>query len=80
MDNSITAGGGILYVQPTALDAQQGMAPSDVLKSQFEYHVVYSHKFDAIVLNAEYMHWESKWHFNEVQKLNFFGAGINYLW
>jgi Gram-negative porin len=78
-DNSITAGGGILYVQPTALDTP-ATAPSDVLKSQFEYHVVYSHKFDAIVLNAEYMHWESKWHFDEVQKLNFFGAGINYLW
>jgi predicted porin len=80
MDNSITAGGGILYVQPTALDAQDRAAPADVLKTQFEYHVTYHHKFDAIVLNAEYMHWESKWHFGEVQKLNFFGAGINYLW
>jgi len=80
MDNSITAGGGILYVQPTALDSLDKKAPSDVLKSQFEYHVTYHHKFDAIVLNAEYMHWETKWHFGEVQKLNFFGAGINYLW
>jgi predicted porin len=79
-DNSITAGGGILYVQPTALDTPAMTAPADVLKSNFEYHVTYHHRFDAIVLNAEYMHWESKWHFGEVQKLNFFSAGVNYLW
>jgi predicted porin len=79
-DNSITAGGGILYVQPTALDTQAKVAPADVLKSNMEYHLTYHHRFDAIVLNAEYMHWESKWHFGEVQKLNFFSAGINYVW
>jgi hypothetical protein len=79
MDNFLTVGGGILYVQPTILDVTVP-APNDVLKTQSEYHVTYQHKFDAIVLNAEYMHWETKWHFGETQKLNFGGVGVNYVW
>jgi hypothetical protein len=55
MDNFLTVGGGILYVQPTAVD-QGPMTQADVLDHQDEYHVTYQHKFDAIVLNAEYMH------------------------
>jgi predicted porin len=75
----LTGGGGVLFVRPTALDASD-MAVNDVLKQQFEYHVTLSHKFDAIVLNAEYMRWTSEWHNGEKQVLNFMGAGANYVW
>jgi hypothetical protein len=80
MNNFLTVGAGILYVQPTTLDATYGMAPADVLHSQSEYHVTYQHKWDAIVLNVEYMHWKTTWHFGEKQQLNFMGAGVNYIW
>lgn len=75
----ITAGGGILFVRPTALD-QSDAASSDVLKQQYEGHLVISHKFDAIILNAEYMRWTSQWHFGEKQNLNFISLGANYVW
>jgi hypothetical protein len=78
-DNTITAGGGILYVKPTALD-NTDTAPADVLDNQSEFHVVFNHKFDTIVVTAEYMRWQTKWHFGEIQHLNFAGAGINYFW
>jgi hypothetical protein len=74
----LTAGGGILFVRPTALD-ESDMASSDVLKQQYEAHVTVSHKFDAIVLNAEFMRWTSQWHFGEKQNLNFMGVGANYV-
>jgi hypothetical protein len=80
MNNTLTAGGGILYVKPTALDSAVGMAPNEVLDHQQEFHVTYQHQWDAIVLNAEFMHWESVWHFGAKQKLNFMGAGVNYVW
>jgi len=80
MSNFLTLGGGILYVQPTAIDVGVGTAPNDVLDHQSEFHATYQHKWDAIVLNAEFMHWTTVWHFGEVQKLNFMGAGLNYIW
>jgi predicted porin len=80
LNNVLTVGGGILYVRPTAFDIVVGGAPNDVLSQQSEFHVTYQYKWDAIVLNAEFMHWETKWHFGEQQKLNFMGAGINYVW
>ncbi len=80
MNNTLTVGGGILYVQPTAIDVGIGTAPNDVLDHQNEFHVTYQHKWDAIVVNAEFMHWETNWHFGEKQKLNFMGAGLNYIW
>jgi predicted porin len=80
MNNFLTVGGGILYVQPTAIDAGVGTAPADVLHNQYEFHATYQYKYDAIVFNAEFMHWVTKWHFGEQQKLNFMGAGINYVW
>ena len=80
MNNFLTVGGGILYVQPTPLDVGIGTAPSDVLDHQSEFHVTYQYKWDAVVLNAEFMHWQTVWHFGETQKLNFMGAGINYVW
>ncbi|HEY2900847.1 MAG TPA: porin [Polyangia bacterium] len=75
----LTGGGGILFVRPTALD-NSDMAANDVLKQQFEFHATLSHKFDAIVLEAEYMRWTSEWHFGEKQVLNFMGLGANYVW
>ena len=75
----LTGGGGILFVRPTALD-ESDMASSDVLKQQYEFHATVSHKFDAIVLNAEFMHWTSQWHYGEKQNLNFMGVGANYVW
>ncbi len=80
MNNILTVGGGILYVQPTAIDSGIGTAPNDVLDHQNEFHATYQHKWDAIVLNAEFMHWTTVWHFGEKQKLNFIGAGLNYIW
>ncbi len=52
----------------------------DVLDHQNEFHVTYQHKWDSIVVNAEFMHWQSVWHFGEKQALNFMGAGLNYIW
>ncbi|HTM45950.1 MAG TPA: porin [Polyangiaceae bacterium] len=79
MDNYLTVGGGIMFVQPSSLD-KSATASNDVLDHQSEYHVTYQHHFDAIILNAEYMHWETKWHFGEKQKLNFMGVGANFEW
>jgi predicted porin len=85
-NNSITAGGGELFVQPTPFD---DMATANfVLIDQFEYHVTFHHKWDAIVVNLEYMHWHTDWHDDPMnpnnaapaQSLNFMGGGINYLW
>lgn len=76
----LTVGGGILYVQPTNIDVQIGAAPSDVLDHQREFHVTYQYKYDAIVFNAEFMHWTTVWHFGEKQDLNFMGVGVNYVW
>jgi hypothetical protein len=78
-NNFLTAGGGILYVKPTVYD-QNPMAVADVLANQKEFHVTYQYKWDAIVFNAEFMHWETNWHFGAKQKLNFMGAGLNYVW
>ena len=79
MNNFLTAGGGVLYVQPTALDVSP-MTQADVLDHQSEFHVTYQHKWDAIVVNAEFTRWQTVWHFGAVQKLNFMGVGINYIW
>lgn len=78
-NNFLTVGGGVLYVKPTTYD-QNPMAVADVLANQKEFHATYQYKWDAIVFNAEFMHWETKWHFGATQKLNFMGAGINYVW
>jgi len=75
--NVLTAGGGVTYVKPTALD-ESVTAAADVLDHNREFHIVYNYVFDAIALNFEYMRWTSEWHFGEVQNLNFAGAGINY--
>jgi predicted porin len=85
-NNSLTVGGGELFVQPTATDDLA--ANNLVLIDQFEYHVTYHYKWDAIVFNLEYMHWHTDWHDDPMmpnvaalkQDLNFMGGGVNYLW
>jgi len=79
MNNFLTVGGGILYVKPTAYDMTP-TAEADVLDHQSEFHVTYQHKWDAIVLNAEFTRWKTVWHFGAKQDLNFIGAGMNYVW
>ena len=93
-NNSLTVGGGELFVQPTALDDSM-MRTNLELTDQFEYHVTYHYKWDAIVFNLEFMHWHTDWHQDPVppdpampnvlsaplkQDLNFMGGGINYVW
>jgi predicted porin len=86
-NNSVTVGGGELFVQPTAFDDSVQAANQELI-DQYEYHVTYHHKFDAIIVNVEYMHWHTDWHADTKipdsdilkQDLNFMGAGINYVW
>jgi hypothetical protein len=84
----LTVGGGELLVKLTDNDLSMN-TDSLVLKDQYEYHATLTHKFDAIVINVEYMHWHTDWqddpslpagspHFQ--QSLNFMGAGMNYIW
>jgi hypothetical protein len=35
---------------------------------------------DTVVFIAEYMRWTSKWHYGEIENLNFGGVGVNYFW
>jgi Gram-negative porin len=75
---ALTLGGGALYVQATEDDKTTGAF--SILAQNVEGHAVLTHKIDAIVLVAEFMHWQSKWHYGEVQAMNFAGVGINYAW
>jgi hypothetical protein len=75
---ALTVGGGIVYVEAT--DDDQTTMMFSLLDHNQEVHAVLTHKFDAIVLNAEYMRWKSVWHYGETQNLNFAGVGINYVW
>jgi hypothetical protein len=45
-----------------------------------EYHVVFTQKFDALVLSAEYMKWTDQWYFEEKRNLTFAGVGANFVW
>jgi predicted porin len=75
---ALTVGGGRINVQDTADD--DVTASFSILKYNQEFHAVLTHKFDAIVVEAEYMRWKSEWHYGETQNLNFGGAGVNYVW
>jgi hypothetical protein len=88
--NSITVGGGELFVQPTAQDNL--VVDNLVLTNQYEGHVVLTHSWDSIALNVEYTNWHTLWINDPMdinpmtmmpnprikQTLNFVGAGINY--
>ncbi len=76
--HSLTAGGGILFVQATPFEIM--MPENSPLKQQLEFHAVYNYQFDSIILNVEAMRWKSEWSQGETQVLNFIGAGINYVW
>jgi predicted porin len=89
--NTLTLGGGELFVKPTAHD--ELVVDNQVLTNQSEGHVVFTHKFDVIIVNVEYMRWNSTWIQNNTpdpatmmlpprltQNLNFMGFGINYVW
>jgi Gram-negative porin len=75
---ALTVGGGALYVQPTTDDETE--TAFSILKQNQEFHAVLTHKIDTVVLVAEYMRWQSQWHYGEVQNFNFMGVGANYFW
>jgi hypothetical protein len=77
--SAIAAGGGATFVRSTAADVGMGSGIS-VLARQSEFHVVLTHRIDALVLTAEYMRWMTKWYFGEKQNENFMGVGANYFW
>jgi hypothetical protein len=77
--SAIAAGGGTTFVRSTAADVAMGSGIS-VLKQQSEFHIVLTHRIDALVLTAEYMRWMAKWYFGEKQNENFMGVGANYFW
>jgi predicted porin len=89
--NTLTVGGGKLYVKPTAQDKLA--VDNFPLTEQQEGHVVFTHAFaGGIVVNVEYMHWFTGWLRDPMpdpttmqlrprtqQTINFMGAGINYV-
>jgi hypothetical protein len=82
---TLAAGAGQAFVRPNPTDAPelQGLPPSNrvsVLHSSTEYHVTFTKQIDAIVLTAEYMHWNNKWHYGEKQDVNYTGLGANFVW
>jgi hypothetical protein len=75
---ALAVGGGGTFLTPTAFDVTQ--TAYDLLSQSLEGHVVFTQRFDTIVLEAEYMRWQSKYLLGETQNLNFGGVGINYFW
>ncbi|HEY2729322.1 MAG TPA: porin [Polyangia bacterium] len=75
---ALAVGGGALFVRPTADD--KITSAYSILAQNQEFHAVLSHKMDTIVFTAEYMRWTSKWHYGELQNMNFGGVGVNYFW
>jgi hypothetical protein len=76
---AVAAGGGTTFVRSTEADVAMGSGIS-VLDQQSEFHVVVTHRIDALVFTAEYMRWMTKWYFGEKQNENFMGVGANYFW
>lgn len=78
---TLTAGGGILFVKPTSVDKlPEADVPNNVVKNQWEYHVVANYRVDSVIFTAEYMHWQTTWNLGQKQALNFVGGGVNYVW
>jgi hypothetical protein len=75
---ALALGGGGVFVKATDYDKTQ--MGYDLLSQSVEGHAVFTQTFDSIVLEAEYMHWQSKYLQGEKQDLNFGGVGINYFW
>ena len=76
--SALAVGGGAANVQETLSDL---LTPStSLLRQNIEYHAVFTQRIYAVVLSAEYMHWQSKWYLDEKQSLNFIGAGATFIW
>jgi hypothetical protein len=75
---AIAFGGGGTFLKATEFDKMQ--MGYDLLSQSLEGHVVFTQRFDSIVLEAEYMRWSSHYLLGETQNLNFMGVGINYFW
>jgi hypothetical protein len=87
MGFTLAAGYGQAMVRPNPTDAPELLNPPQpqsnrvsVLHSSTEYHVTFTKQIDALVLTAEYMHWNNKWHYGEKQNVNYTGLGANYVW
>jgi hypothetical protein len=75
---ALAVGGGGVFVKTTPFDATT--TAYNVLTQSIEGHAVFTQAFDTIVLEAEYMFWQSKWIQGQGQNVNFGGVGLNYYW
>jgi predicted porin len=75
----LAAGAGIVYVEATAEDKSPA-AQDDVLDHSGEWHVVFTQRFDAFILTAEYSRWLSRWHSNLHETMNFSSVGATFEW
>jgi predicted porin len=76
----IAAGTGISYVRPTTQDSSAGGGNIDILDHAGEWHVVFTQKIDAIVLDVEYARWTTRWHDTSSEVMNFMAVGANFNW
>jgi predicted porin len=76
----LAAGTGISYVRPTAQDDSAGGGGIDILDHAAEWHVVFTQKIDAIVLDAEYARWTTRWHDDAHEIMNLIAVGANFNW
>jgi hypothetical protein len=52
----------------------------DILDHAAEWHVVFTQKIDAIVLDAEFARWTTRWHDEASATRNFVAVGANFNW
>jgi predicted porin len=76
----LAAGTGISYVRPTAQDSSMGGGNIDILDHAAEWHVVFTQKVDALVFEAEYARWTTRWHDEAHETMNFVAVGANFNW
>jgi hypothetical protein len=76
----LAAGTGISYVRPTTQDSSAGGGNIDILDHAGEWHVVFTQKIDAIVLDVEYARWTTRWHDTSSEVMNFMAVGANFNW
>jgi predicted porin len=75
---ALAVGAGGVFVKAT--DYDKATMSYNVLNQSIEGHVVFTQTFDAIVLEAEFMRWQSKYQAGESQNINFAGVGANFFW
>jgi hypothetical protein len=76
----LAAGTGISYIRPTTQDSSAGGGGIDILDHAAEWHVVFTQKIDAIVLDAEFARWTTRWHDEAAATRNFVAVGANFNW